>query len=211
MKKVDGIMALVQDYGLYYSAWERLPNEGRKSALDEKSQEIRTAIEALAQPAGEAPHPAVKSDMLVNAGALKMALNVLRRAGKDEAADELEKTAQPAGEAEPVGIYHGRCIIDCGEHGHHDIEMLKLIPAGSKLYTTPQQSQPLTDEPSRTRSKSQTDHELEAMRRYIKKITKDKDSAVGFLTRAGIIDGSGELAEQYRNIEAAHNIKGGTE
>ena len=38
-------------------------------------------------------HPAIKHDMLVNAGALKMALNVLRRAGKDEVADELEKTA----------------------------------------------------------------------------------------------------------------------
>lgn len=39
-------------------------------------------------------HPAVKSDVSVNAGALKMALNVLRRAGKDEVADELEKTVQ---------------------------------------------------------------------------------------------------------------------
>jgi hypothetical protein len=32
-------------------------------------------------------------------------------------------------------IYHGRCIIDCGEHGHNDVEMLKMIPAGTKLYT----------------------------------------------------------------------------
>lgn len=40
------------------------------------------------------PHPGVKHDTLVNAGALQMALNVLRRAGKDEVADELEKTAQ---------------------------------------------------------------------------------------------------------------------
>lgn len=36
---------------------------------------------------------------------------------------------------EPVMIYHGRCTIDCGEHGHHDVEMLRMIPAGSKLYT----------------------------------------------------------------------------
>ncbi|MEJ5148998.1 DUF4406 domain-containing protein [Comamonas sp. MYb396] len=40
--------------------------------------------------------------------------------------------------AEPVMIYHGRCTIDCGEHGHHDVEMLKMIPAGAKLYTAPQ-------------------------------------------------------------------------
>lgn len=39
---------------------------------------------------------------------------------------------------EPVMIYHGRCTIDCGEHGHHDMEMLRMIPAGSKLYTAPQ-------------------------------------------------------------------------
>lgn len=38
-------------------------------------------------------HPGVKHDILVNAGALQMALNVLRRAGKDEVADELENTA----------------------------------------------------------------------------------------------------------------------
>jgi hypothetical protein len=40
-------------------------------------------------------HPGVKDDTLINAGALKMALNVLRRAGKGEVADELEKTAMP--------------------------------------------------------------------------------------------------------------------
>lgn len=41
-------------------------------------------------------HPAAKPDMLVNGGALKLALNVLRRAGKNEVADELECTAQAA-------------------------------------------------------------------------------------------------------------------
>jgi hypothetical protein len=47
-------------------------------------------------------HPAVKPEMLVNAGALKMALNVLRRAGKYEVADELEKTALPPPDREPL-------------------------------------------------------------------------------------------------------------
>ena len=38
---------------------------------------------------------------------------------------------------QPVAIYRGRCVIDCGEHGHHDIELLKMIPAGSNLYAAP--------------------------------------------------------------------------
>lgn len=51
----------------------------------------------------------------------------------------LEAEAAPQQEAqEPVVIYHGRCTIDCGEHGHHDMEMLRMIPSGSKLYTAPQ-------------------------------------------------------------------------
>ena len=37
-------------------------------------------------------------------------------------------------------IYHGDCTIDCGEHGHHHVELLRMIPAGSKLYTAPQPS-----------------------------------------------------------------------
>jgi hypothetical protein len=48
-----------------------------------------------AQPAPQAD-PRTPSDMLVNGGALTLALNVLRRAGKDEVADELEKTAVSA-------------------------------------------------------------------------------------------------------------------
>ena len=44
-------------------------------------------------------------------------------------------------------IYHGRCTIDCGEGGHHDMEMLRTIPAGSKLYTAPQPAPaPLSDD-----------------------------------------------------------------
>lgn len=55
------------------------------------------------------------------------------------AAQALEAEAAPQQEAqEPAMIYHGRCTIDCGEGGHHDMEMLRMIPAGSKLYTAPQ-------------------------------------------------------------------------
>jgi len=55
------------------------------------------------------------------------------------------KTDRPAAQDEPVMIYHGRCIIDCGEHGHQDVEMLKMIPAGTKLYTRQQPaSKPMT-------------------------------------------------------------------
>lgn len=38
---------------------------------------------------------------------------------------------------EPVAIYHGNGIIDCGDAGHHNIELLKMIPAGAKLYKDP--------------------------------------------------------------------------
>ena len=48
--------------------------------------------------------------------------------------------------SEPVMIYHGGCTIDCGEHGHHNMEMLKLIPAGTKLFTHPA-SKPEPSEP----------------------------------------------------------------
>lgn len=44
--------------------------------------------------AGAAAHPACKIDVSVNSGALTLALNVLRRAGKHEVADALEATAQ---------------------------------------------------------------------------------------------------------------------
>lgn len=37
---------------------------------------------------------------------------------------------------EPVAIYKGP--IDCGEYGAFDLEMLKMIPRGSNLYTAPQ-------------------------------------------------------------------------
>lgn len=35
---------------------------------------------------------------------------------------------------EPVMVYEGRCIIDCGDGGHQNVTMLKMIAAGSKLY-----------------------------------------------------------------------------
>lgn len=46
----------------------------------------------------------------------------------------------PVAQGEPVMVYRGRCTIDCGEHGHHDVELLKMIPAGTKLYAAPQQA-----------------------------------------------------------------------
>jgi len=70
---------------------------------------------------------------------------VMEDAGEKHGVTLLVQDAKPNFEhpvakvqAEPVMIYHGRCTIDCGEHGHHDVEMLKMIPAGAKLYTAPQ-------------------------------------------------------------------------
>ena len=64
-----------------------------RALMDDQEELVRVKAELATM---SDLHPAVKPDMLVNAGALRMALNVLRRAGKDEVADELEKTAQPA-------------------------------------------------------------------------------------------------------------------
>lgn len=35
---------------------------------------------------------------------------------------------------EPVAIYHGNGVLDCGDAGHHNVELLKIIPAGTPLY-----------------------------------------------------------------------------
>lgn len=72
-----------------------------KTMAEEHADELMLAhldgrSQAAQQPAPSvAVHKACKPDMLVNGGALKLALNVLRRAGKHEVADELEATAQP--------------------------------------------------------------------------------------------------------------------
>ena len=39
--------------------------------------------------------------------------------------------------AEPSMIYHGRCVIDCGDSGHQDVTMLKMIARETKLFTRP--------------------------------------------------------------------------
>ncbi len=73
--------------------------------LDNIAAELRRlhALSAAAPAAnlGEMPggHPALAPDMLVNGGALALAVNVLRRAGKDEVADELLATAVRADQA----------------------------------------------------------------------------------------------------------------
>ena len=71
---------------------------------------------------------------------------MLRKAVREAVA----KWGAPApASGQPVAIYRGRCVIDCGEHGHHDIELLKMIPAGSNLYAVPPAPEvraPLSDE-----------------------------------------------------------------
>lgn len=44
--------------------------------------------------------------------------------------------AELSEDAEPAMTYLGKGIIDCGEHGHHNMEMHKLIPAGTPLFTS---------------------------------------------------------------------------
>jgi len=97
----------------------------------------------VSQPAQE-PHPAVKSDMLVNGGALKLALNSLRRGtqSQQEIADELEKTAQLA--QEPLTDKQRRNMVkkwlfdfawdDLTERQIDDLEMLLIAGRNSAAH-----------------------------------------------------------------------------
>ena len=60
---------------------------------------------------------------------------VMAGAAKALAAFRAAIIASLCGDVEPVAIYHGRCVIDCGEHGHLDMQLLKMIPAGTALCT----------------------------------------------------------------------------
>lgn len=71
------------------------------------------------------PDPRTPADMLVNGGALKLALNTLRRARKNEIADELEKSATPA--QQPVSGAEGLPPLPRGISKHsvigHDADV----------------------------------------------------------------------------------------
>ena len=74
---------------------------------------------------------------------LKRAVGYLSLHGYEAEAKALSADARAllaAGASEgqmPVAIYHGNGTIDCGDSGHHNIELLKMIPAGAKLYKDP--------------------------------------------------------------------------
>ncbi len=98
------------------------------------SRVIDSQQAAPKQEAQEPAHPSCKSDMTVNGGALKLALNVLRRAGKTEVADELEKTAQPAPATQQAGDVVA--YLDVGASGYLDLgaalseDALQQLPKG---------------------------------------------------------------------------------
>ncbi|EML7990021.1 hypothetical protein D7Y24_13380 [Stenotrophomonas maltophilia] len=64
-----------------------------------------------------ARQPAHGSGTLVDSGALQMALNVLRRAGKDEVADALESTAARQPSKQPDSVALGEATEFCIEKG----------------------------------------------------------------------------------------------
>lgn len=87
--------------------------EGRMPEDTGEFRDLALAGESLRDALAAAPTPPVEQQYVtyVDGGALKMALNVLRRAGKNEVADELEKTAvrstpaEQQREQEPVGWF----------------------------------------------------------------------------------------------------------
>lgn len=83
-----------------------------------------------------------RSARILDTGAV--ASNALKSLSREYAESKgdvalLERAA--VAQQEPVMIYHGDCVLDCGEHGHHNVELLKMIPAGSLLYTHPAQQE----------------------------------------------------------------------
>jgi len=45
---------------------------------------------------------------------------------------------------------------------------------------------------------TQADKELAAMKAYMKKVSRSKESATAFFEQTGVIDKNGRLAKQYR-------------
>jgi len=61
-----------------------------------------------------------------------------------EAADDLQKAldAEIAQAVEPYAVFHG--LVDSGEHGAFNLDLLKMIPRGAYLYLHPPQPQATT-------------------------------------------------------------------
>lgn len=76
-------------------SWEALHHAWMKIGADVAGLDWGAFTNAVrsAPTAKVAPDQRTPANVRVNSGALRMALNVLRRAGKNEVADELEKTA----------------------------------------------------------------------------------------------------------------------
>ncbi len=124
-----------------------------KTMAEERADELAVAhldgrMRAAQQPAPSvAVHKACKPDMLVNGGALKLALNVLRRAGKHEVADELEATAQPTptpqADSQPAPAAVAWYVTGCGRLLDEDEAKAEARRIGGTakaipLYTAPQ-------------------------------------------------------------------------
>lgn len=122
-------------------------------AFGDDLHEARTALHDSRNPNHEPTwkSPTVEPTAEPVARALETIREAMRYAGELLPADEATEThlwrvagalrvleaSPPAPTVEPVAIYHGRCRLDCGDGGHLDVELLKLIPKGTKLYTMP--------------------------------------------------------------------------
>lgn len=117
---------------------------------DQQRAVMQQALEALENHPGNyklskaecVKHQAVVDALSAALAAPQPAQQIPCNPAEDGVCESMECPNHAQPEQEPAMIYHGRCTIDCGEHGHQDVELLKMIPAGSKLYTTPQAPQP---------------------------------------------------------------------
>ena len=87
----------------------------------------------------------VELEKLLQNGSEIIAGLFARAANMEAERDTLRVQLAEIAAAEPSMIYHGRCIIDCGDSGHQDVTMLKMIARETKLFTHPMPAQDVTE------------------------------------------------------------------
>ena len=101
--------------------------------------------------------------------AIQQAIHILESADplpcEIEAANDLQEAlnAELQQPVEPYAVFHG--LVDSGEHGAFNLDLLKMIPRGAYLYLHPPQPQATTSLPAEV---------LEAIRRSGHALVKTK-------------------------------------
>jgi len=96
----------------------------------------------------------------------------------NEAVTYWNRRATLSTDAEPVAIYKGNGLVDCGDDGHHNVELLNLIPANTPLYAAP--PAPSASEP--VTSRNDEAGYVEFLNEDVPYVVRDVQGAVAILT-----------------------------